>query len=99
MLDRAMQALYLLALDPVAEVQADHHSYGFRQQRSPADAMAQCFTVLSNRYAPHWILEGDIHACFDEISHEWLLAPYPHGEIHAPRMAQRGLLGRRPLLP
>ena len=77
MLDRAMQALYLLALDPMAEVQADHHSYGFRLQRCPADAMAQCFTVLSNRYAPHWILEGDIHACFDEISHEWLLRHIP----------------------
>lgn len=34
--DRAMQALYLLALDPVAETLADAGSYGFRRGRSCA---------------------------------------------------------------
>jgi RNA-directed DNA polymerase len=38
MKDRAMQALYLLALDPVAETIADPNSYGFRKMRSTADA-------------------------------------------------------------
>ena len=42
-----MQALYLLALDPIAETTADPNSYGFRPERSPADAIEQCFTVLS----------------------------------------------------
>src|SRR6266481_5909778 len=37
MLDRAFQALYLLALDPIAETMADPNSYGFRTQRAPAD--------------------------------------------------------------
>ncbi len=37
---RAMQALYLLALDPVAETTADPHSYGFRSERCCADAIA-----------------------------------------------------------
>jgi len=73
MKDRAQQALHLLALDPVVETTADHNSYGFRQQRSCADAMAQCFTTLSKRN-PQWILEGDIKSCFDRISHDWLLA-------------------------
>ena len=41
--DRAMQALYLLALDPIAETLGDPNSYGFRRERSPADAMEQCF--------------------------------------------------------
>src|SRR5256714_4498413 len=41
--DRAMQALYLLALDPVAETTADPNSYGFRQARSAADAIEACF--------------------------------------------------------
>jgi RNA-directed DNA polymerase len=31
MKDRAMQALYLMALDPVSETMADNHSYGFRK--------------------------------------------------------------------
>ena len=46
MTDRAMQALYLLALDPVSETTADKHSYGFRKRRSTQDALAQCFLVL-----------------------------------------------------
>ena len=71
--DRAMQALYLLALDPIAETTADHNSYGFRPMRSTADAVEQCFKLLSRRSAPAWVLEADIVSCFDEINHEWLL--------------------------
>jgi RNA-directed DNA polymerase len=76
MKDRAQQALHLLALDPVVETTADNNSYGFRQQRSCADAIGQCFTTLS-RPNPQWILEGDIKSCFDRISHDWLLAHVP----------------------
>jgi RNA-directed DNA polymerase len=65
MQDRAMQALYLLALDPIAETHADPNSYGFRTHRAPADAIEQCFIVLAKRASPQWILEGDIRACFE----------------------------------
>jgi RNA-directed DNA polymerase len=68
MADRAMQALYLLGLDPVAESHADGHSYGFRRERRCADAMAQTHIVLSHHHGPEWILEGDIKACFDSAS-------------------------------
>jgi RNA-directed DNA polymerase len=71
--DRAMQALYKMALDPVAETTADPNSYGFRPYRRCADAIEQCFILLANRKSPTWILEGDIKACFDEISHKWIL--------------------------
>src|SRR5690349_22568440 len=74
---RAMQALYLLALDPVAETQADPNSYGFRPERSTADAIGQCFNALAKPASPQWILEGDIKSCFDVISHDWLLAHVP----------------------
>jgi len=77
MSDRAMQALHLRALEPVAESQADRNSYGFRPYRSTADAMMQCFTVLAQKQSAPWILEGDIQACFDQISHEWLEAHIP----------------------
>jgi len=76
MKDRAQQAMYLFALDPVAETMADHNSYGFRQQRCCADAIEQCFKLLS-KGNPQWILEGDIKSCFDRISHDWLLAHVP----------------------
>ncbi len=77
MYDRAMQALYLQALDPVAESGADHNSYGFRPMRSTADAIEQCFKLLSRKSAPGWVLEGDIVGCFDHISHAWLLDNAP----------------------
>ena len=63
--DRAMQALYLMALEPVAETQADIHSYGFRPGRCSTDAIERCFNVLYKRTCAQWILEGDIKGCFD----------------------------------
>lgn len=77
MKDRAMQALYLLALEPIAEVTADPHSYGFRKERCPQDAIQQCHTILCRQNSPKWVLEGDIKGCFDHISHEWLLNNIP----------------------
>ena len=70
--DRAQQALHLLGLMPVAEMRADPNSYGFRPKRSTHDAIAQCFNLLSKKGSSQWVLEGDIKACFDQISHEWL---------------------------
>ena len=75
--DRAMQALYALALAPIAETLANRNSYGFREGRCCADALEQCFKVLARKTSAPWVLEGDIRACFDEISHEWLLAHVP----------------------
>ena len=72
-----MQALYLMALEPVAETQADIHYYGFRPRRSTADAMERCFKVLCQRSCAQWILEGDIKGCFDNIDHGWLLEHIP----------------------
>ena len=46
MADRARQAVYLQALQPVAETTADPNSYGFRPKRRCADAIDQCFKVL-----------------------------------------------------
>jgi len=75
--DRAMQALYALALAPIAETLADRNSYGFREGRCCADALEQCFKMLSRKNSAPWVLEGDIRACFDEISHAWLLRHVP----------------------
>ncbi|MCG6267944.1 group II intron reverse transcriptase/maturase [Vibrio furnissii] len=77
MRDRAMQALYLLALEPVSETTADRNSYGFRPHRACADAIEQCFVNLSRKASAQWVLEGDIKGCFDHISHDWLIAHVP----------------------
>lgn len=72
-LDRAQQALHLFGLMPIADILADENSYGFRPRRSTHDAVEQCFNLLSKEESAQWILEGDIKACFDKISHDWLL--------------------------
>ena len=73
MQDRAMQALYLMALEPITETMADGNSYGFRRNRSTADAIDALHRHLCRKDSPEWILEGDIKGCFDYISHDWLL--------------------------
>ena len=74
MRDRAMQALHLLALDPVAETTGDPDSYGFRRERSTTDAVQQVRNATGREASPKWILEGDIKGCFDNINHDWLIA-------------------------
>ena len=54
MTDRAMQALYLLGLDPIVETTADANSYGFRGQRCCADALDQCHKVLRKNPTALW---------------------------------------------
>ena len=73
MYDRAMQALYALALDLVSETTADTKSFGFRKGRCAQDACEYIFTALSRSFSPEWVLEGDIKGCFDHISHQWLI--------------------------
>lgn len=74
---RAMQALHLLALQPMSEMKADKNSYGFRPKRSTADALMGCFNSLSGKHSSQFIFEADIRSCFDKISHEWLRENIP----------------------
>lgn len=79
--DRAMQNLYKLALDPIAEVTADSHSFGFLAGRSAKDAILLCRSILQECPDVQWALEGDIKACFDNISHEWVLKNIPIDKV------------------
>jgi RNA-directed DNA polymerase len=92
MRDRAMQALYLLALEPVAESTSDPNSYGFRQNRSTADAMSQIFVCMSQKGSAQWVLEADIKGCFDWISHDWLIANVPMDKGILRKWLKSGLL-------
>ena len=96
MKDRAQQALYLLALAPVVETTADKNSYGFRQQRSCADAIEQCFKALRSANT-QWILEGDIKSCFDKISHDWLLAHVPIDRVILQKWLKPGYMDKHVL--
>jgi RNA-directed DNA polymerase len=71
MRDRAEQALAKLALDPEWEARFEPNSYGFRPGRCTHDAIEAIFKVISPK--PKYVLDTDIAACFDRISHPKLL--------------------------
>ncbi|ADL54989.1 group II intron reverse transcriptase/maturase [Gallionella capsiferriformans] len=90
MKDRAMQALYLQALEPVSETKADPNSYGFRPMRASRDAAAQCFNSLAQKYAAKWVLDADISGCFDNINHDWLLNNIPMDKVTLQKWLKSG---------
>lgn len=99
MYDRAMQALYALALDPVSEVLADKRSFGFRKGRSAHDACEYIFSTYSRSYSPKWILEGDIKGCFDNISHNWLIENIPMDKSMLKQFLKAGFVFKGDLFP
>ena len=70
--DRVAQASLKLVLEPIFEADFRPCSYGFRPNRRAHDAVAEVHHFASRSY--EWIVEGDIKACFDEISHPALMA-------------------------
>jgi len=70
--DRVVQASLKLVLEPIFEADFLPCSYGFRPKRRAHDAVVEVRFFASKKY--EWIVEGDIKACFDEISHPALMA-------------------------
>jgi RNA-directed DNA polymerase len=99
MKDRAMQALYLFALDPISETIGDNHSYGFRKERGTRDAIEQCHIALARKDAAQWVLEGDIKGCFDHISHEWLVNNIPMDKSILRKWLKSGYMLNKQLYP
>jgi len=96
---RAMQALHLLALEPIAETTADLNSYGFRPERSTADAGEQCFNSLAKKASAEWVLEADISSCFDKISHDWMIANIPTDKVILKKWLKAGFVYQNELFP
>ena len=65
--DRVVQAALKLVLEPIFEADFKPCSYGFRPGRRAHDAIAEIHCLTSHSY--EWVLEADIKACFDELSH------------------------------
>lgn len=99
MYDRAMQTLYALALEPIAETTGDHISFGFRKGRSAKDACEQIFNVLARECSPTWILEGDIKGCFDNINHDWLRENIPMDKRIMKQFLKSGFIYEGNLFP
>ena len=97
--DRAMQALHLLALQPISETTADPNSYGFRPERACRDAAEQCFIALAKNKSAQWVLDADISGCFDNISHDWLQANIPMDKVILRKWLNCGFVEKGCLFP
>ena len=69
--DRVVQASLKAVLEPIFEADFKPCSYGFRPNRRAHDAVAEIQYLGTRGYS--WVLEADIKACFDEISHTALM--------------------------
>ena len=69
--DKIVQEAIRMALEPIFEVEFHDNSYGFRPNRSTHHAVARCRYMALTGFT--WIIEGDVKACFDEISHKAIL--------------------------
>ena len=71
--DRVVQAVLKLVLEPIFEADFKSCSYGFRPKRRAQDAIAEIHYLGTPARNYEWVFEADISACFDEISHSFLL--------------------------
>jgi retron-type reverse transcriptase len=69
--DRVVQAALKLVLEPIFEADFMPVSYGFRPKRRAHDAIAEIQRFGTKGY--QWVLDADIEACFDSISHTALM--------------------------
>jgi group II intron reverse transcriptase/maturase len=69
--DKIVQEAIRMALEPIYEVEFHDSSYGFRPHRSTQHAISRCHHAMRTGFT--WVIEGDVKACFDEISHKAIL--------------------------
>ena len=94
--DKIVQEAIRMALEPIFEVEFHENSYGFRPNRSAHHAVARCRHMALTGFT--WVIEGDVKACFDEISHKAILRCIREkvmdnkflGLIHLPVKSGRG---------
>jgi len=70
--DRIYQEIIRMALEPQFEANFESTSYGFRPKRSCHDATSRIMENLISRKGD-WVFEGDFEACFDTLSHDFIL--------------------------
>ena len=78
--DRIYQEIIRMALEPEWEAKFEPTSNGFRPKRRQHDAVKRNhYNIKSGNWC--WILEGDFKACFDTLSHDFILSQirdFPH---------------------
>jgi group II intron reverse transcriptase/maturase len=75
--DKIVQQAVVTILNQIYEEDFKGFSYGFRPGRGPHNALdALCVAIQKRRV--NWVLDADIRAFFDNISHEWLMTFVQH---------------------
>ncbi|MHB1685402.1 MAG: reverse transcriptase domain-containing protein [Bacilli bacterium] len=97
--DRVVQEVLRMVIEPIFEAQFFKHSYGFRPLRDAHMALERVADISHNT-GYHWVIEGDIRHCFDDINHTKLIKQLWHMGIHDRRvlrivkeMLKTGVLG------
>lgn len=100
MIERALQALVKLALEPEWEAKFEPNSYGFRPARSAHDAIEAIYISINKK--PKYVLDADISKCFDKINHQRLLAKlqtYPKLRQQVKAWLKSGVMDGKELFP
>jgi group II intron reverse transcriptase/maturase len=71
-LDRIVQEVVRMVIEPILEAQFFDHSYGFRPMRDATHALARVHYILWQAKCTYAV-EGDIRAFFDHVNHNILL--------------------------
>lgn len=83
--DRIIQEILRIIIEPIMEAQFFKYSYGFRPMRDAHMALERT-TNICHSTGYHWIIEGDIRGCFDNINHTKLIKQLWHMSIHDRRI-------------
>ena len=103
--DKIVQEAIRMALEPIFEAEFHDNSYGFRPNRNTHHAVFRCQQLMRSGFT--WVIEGDVKACFDEISHKAILGclrekvmdnqvPRPHPPVSESRCRSRRQLSSPP---
>ena len=77
LLDRVIQKMFQLVIDPAVDVFGDPNSYGFRKHRSCHNAIGALASRLAKASENFTIINMDIEKFFDTINHKWLQVHFP----------------------
>jgi group II intron reverse transcriptase/maturase len=90
--DKIVQRAIVELLNAIYEEDFLDISYGFRPGRSQHDALDALYVGITSRKV-NWILDADIAAFFDTVSHDWLIRFVEHriGDKRVIRLIRRWL--------